>query len=177
MTSGVAKMTIAAHQDVGVGPVASQIGQQPNDDHGIFGSGRADTRTQGGRDQGMRRPLENEEWQIAMILIVMIIERQLLLAMRGIIRVVKIEHNSGRGLRVAGDAMIDQGGRKTIEVFAVYLVFQPRERGRTSQVVLGVQRGAFDPQLEHGVVAEMLGVIGVCIPRGDLIDTLGQQVP
>jgi hypothetical protein len=42
---------------------------------------------------------------------------------------------------------------------------------------VSTRRWAFAPELEHGVVAEMLGVIGVCIPRGDLINALGQQVP
>jgi len=38
-------MTIAADQDVGVGPVAPEIRQQPDQDHGIFGPRRAGART------------------------------------------------------------------------------------------------------------------------------------
>jgi hypothetical protein len=82
---GGSKMTIAADQNMGVGPVAPQIRQQPDQDHGICGPGRAGTRTQVGRDEGMRRPFENKERQIAMVLIVMIIEGKLLLAMGGVI--------------------------------------------------------------------------------------------
>ena len=103
------KMTIAADQNVGVGPVAPQIRQQPDHDPGIFGPRRAGARTQVGHDQGMRRPFENEEWQIAMALIVMIIERQLLLAIRWIIRMVEIKDNSCRRLNIAGDKVIHQG--------------------------------------------------------------------
>src|SRR5262249_23700581 len=58
---GSRKMTIAADQYVGGGPVAPEIRQEPDQDHGIFGSRRANTRTQGGQDEGMRRPLKNEE--------------------------------------------------------------------------------------------------------------------
>ena len=63
---GGGTMTIAADEDVGMGPVAPQIGQQPHQDHGIFGARRARARTQVGRDEGMRCPFENAEQQIAM---------------------------------------------------------------------------------------------------------------
>ena len=46
-----------------------------------------------------------------MVLIVMIIERELLLAIRRIIRVVEIQDNGGRGLSVAGNKVIHQGSR------------------------------------------------------------------
>ena len=68
------KMTIAPHQDVRVWPVASQIRQQPDQDHGIFGPGRGGARTQRGGDQGRRNPFKNAEWQIAMVLLVMMID-------------------------------------------------------------------------------------------------------
>ena len=98
-----------------------------------------------------------------MVLIVMIIEGKLLLAMGGIIGVIEIEHNGRRGLGVAGNKMIDQGGRETIEVLAVDLVFKPREGGRTGQVVLWVQGTPFEPQFEHRVMAETVGIIPVRI--------------
>src|SRR5256885_1642187 len=66
------KMTIATDQDVRVGPVASQIRQQADQDHGIFGPGGTGARAQVGGDQGMRGALENEEREIAIVLIVMI---------------------------------------------------------------------------------------------------------
>jgi hypothetical protein len=56
-------------------------------------------------------------------------------------------------------------------------VFQPRERGRTRQVVLRVQGASLDPEFEHGVMAETIGVIGVRVTRGDLINALSQKVP
>ena len=58
---GGGTMPIAADEEVGLGPVAPQIGQQPDQEHGIFGSRRARARTQGGCDQRMRRPFKNEE--------------------------------------------------------------------------------------------------------------------
>jgi hypothetical protein len=125
------KMTIAADQDMGVGPVAPQIRQQPDQDHGIFGPARAGARTQVRRDEGMRCPFDNEERQIAMVLIVMIIERKLLLAIGRVIGVIQVEHNGGRGLGIAGTEVVYQGARKPIEVFAVHLGLQPGARRGT----------------------------------------------
>ena len=119
---GGSKMTIAAHQNMGVGPVAPEIRQQPDQDHGIFGPRRAGARTEGGRDQGMRRPFEHKERQRAMVLRVMIRERELLLAIRRIIRVVQIQDDGGGGRSVAGDEVVHQGACEAIEVLAVDVV-------------------------------------------------------
>jgi len=62
-----------------------------------------------------------------MVLIVMIIERELLLAIRRIIRVVQIQDNGGGGLSVAGDEVVHQGVCEAIEVFAVDVVLETRK--------------------------------------------------
>ena len=62
-----------------------------------------------------------------MVLIVMIIERELLLAIRRIIRVVQIQDNGGGGGRIAGDEVVHQGVCEAIEVLAVDLVLETRE--------------------------------------------------
>ena len=167
------KMTIATDQNRGVRPMVSQIRQQPDQDHGIFGASRASPWPQVGRDEGVRGPFENEKRQITMVLIVMIIERKLLLAMRGIVGVVDIEDNGGGRLGVAGDAVVHQGPCEPIEVFAVHLMLQPGEGGSTREVVLGLHGTPLYPQFEHRVMAEMIGVIRIGISRGDLIHALG----
>ena len=58
---GGGKMTIAADQNMGVGPMVAQIRQQPDQDHGIFGSSWARPWPQVGRDEGMRGPFENAQ--------------------------------------------------------------------------------------------------------------------
>jgi hypothetical protein len=40
-----------------------------------------------------------------------------------------------------------------------------------------VQGRPLHTELKQGVVPETIGVIGVRIPRGELIDTLGSEVP
>jgi hypothetical protein len=79
----------------------------------------------------MRRPFENEEREIAMVLIVMIIERELLLAIRWVIGVVQVQDNGGGGLGVAGDEVVHQGPCDTIDVGTVHLMLQTGEGGST----------------------------------------------
>jgi hypothetical protein len=117
------EMTVTTDQDVGMGPVATQIRQQAHQDHGIFGPGGAGPRPQIGGHQRLGSAFENEQWQVAMVPIVMVIKGKLLLPMRGIIGMVHIEHNSLRRLGVTRNKVVDQGPCETIEVFAVYLVF------------------------------------------------------
>jgi hypothetical protein len=79
----------------------------------------------------MRRPFKNEERQIAMVLIVIIMERKLLLAIGGVIGMIKIKHNGGWGLCVTGEEMVHKSLTQPIEVFAVDMVLQTRERRGT----------------------------------------------
>jgi hypothetical protein len=40
----------------------------------------------------------------------------------------------------------------------------------------GLQGLPLDTELEQGVVPEAIGIIAVRIPRGNLVDTLGEEV-
>ena len=53
--------TSATAEEGGMGPVAPQRGQQPEHEHGLFGSRRARARTQVGCDQRRRCPCKNAE--------------------------------------------------------------------------------------------------------------------
>ena len=161
---------------MGLGPVAPQIGQEPDQDHGVLCAGGTRPRTEGGGHQRVRGPFENEQRQVAIAPVVMVIEREFLLAMRRVIGVIEVEPNGGGRLRVAGDEVIDQGLREPVEVLAVDAVFQRRKGGSTRQVLLWLQGRPLNAQLKHGVVPETIGIIAVGIPGGDLIDTLGQEV-
>src|SRR5207244_8316989 len=90
-------------------------------------------------DQRMRRSLKDKEGQITIALVVMVIEGEFLLAMRGVIGVIEVQHDGRGGLCVAGNKVVHEGRGETIEVLAVHLVLQPRERGSTGQVVRGLQ--------------------------------------
>ena len=62
------------------------------------------------------------------------------------------------------------------EVGLFHLVLQTRERGGTGSILGRIQGPPLHPELEYGVMAETIGVIGVRIPRSDLIDALGEEV-
>jgi hypothetical protein len=168
---GGGNMTIAADEAVGMGPVAPQRRQQPHQEHGIFGASRARARTQGGHDEGRRGPCENEERQIAMVLRVRILERNLLLALGGVSGVIEVEHHRGGGLCVTGHKVRYKGLGKPREILALDVVLQARDRRRTRQIVGRIQGRPLHPKFAQGVTAETLGVIGVCIPRSDWLDT------
>src|SRR5262249_22896176 len=130
------EMTVSANEDMGPWPVAPQIGQESDQDHCVFRAGRTRPRTEAGGHQRVRGPLENEQREIAIVLVVMVIERKFLLAMRRVIGVIEVKHNSGWGLWVDRDEMIDQRLRAPVEVLAVDAVCKPRKGRRTRQVLL-----------------------------------------
>jgi hypothetical protein len=57
----------------------------------------------------MGRTFENEQGQIAMTLIMMVIEGQFLLPMRWVLGVIEVQDNGGGGLGVAGQEVIHEG--------------------------------------------------------------------
>jgi hypothetical protein len=108
-------------------------------------------------------PCKNEAWQIAMVLIVMIIAGTLWLTLRRIIGVVHLEAKGGRGLRIAGNAVVHQGARQTREVCAVPLVLQPGARRGTRSVGRRLHGTPLHPECEPGGMAERMGVMRVRI--------------
>ena len=170
-------MTVATDEDRGPGPVPPPHSEETHQDHGVFSPRGARARAQTGGHQGVGGPLENEERQRAITPIVVVIERECLLPMGLVIGVIEVEHNGGRWLGGAGDAVVDQGVGEAVEVLAVDAVFQTCKGGGTRPILRRVQGRPLHTALEHGVVPETLGIMAVRIPGGDLIETLGQEVP
>ena len=67
------------------------------------------------------------------MLIVMVVEREFLLSMGWIVRVIEVEHDGRRRLRVAGDEVRHQRLGEPIEVLPVHAVFKSRGRLAHSQ--------------------------------------------
>ena len=150
------KRTVATDKDRGVGPVATQRGQQAHQDHGIFGSRGAGTRPQGGGDECMGGAFHKEQRQAIMILIVLAIKGELLLPIRGIIGMVPIKgHRLGR-CWVTRNQVVDQSPRETIQVFTVSLVFQTGEGRRAGSVLRGVPGRPLEPSLKGGARRRLL---------------------
>jgi hypothetical protein len=107
----------------------------------------------------------------------MVIEGKLLLAMGGVIGVIEVKHNGPGRLWVAGKKVVDQRACESVEILAVDTVFQTGKGWGTRQVLCGLQRGPLHAELQQGVVPETIGIIAIRIPRSDLVDTLGQELP
>jgi len=55
------EMTVAADEDMGLRPVAPQIGQETRQDHRILRAGRPGSRPEAGGHQGVGGPFKNEQ--------------------------------------------------------------------------------------------------------------------
>ena len=141
-------MTVPTDEDMGPWPVPPQRGEEPDQDHGVFGAGGALARAEAGGHQGMGGAFENEQGQIAIAPIVVVIEGEFLLAMGRVIGVIEVKHNGGGRLGVAGDEVVDQRVGEPVEVLAVDAVFQPRKGGGTRQVLGGLQGRPLHAELE-----------------------------
>ena len=106
-----------------------------------------------------------------------VVEAQLLLAVCAVFGMVHIQYNRLRWCGVAGDELIDEGLSYPIDILGRGRIFQPGKRGPTGQIVIRIQGALVEPQLEHRVRAQRIGVIGILIRASDLEDALGQQVP
>jgi hypothetical protein len=173
---GGREVTIPSDEDMGVGPVAAQIRQQPDQEHRILPPGGPLARSETRGDQGMGGAFKNEQGQVAIALVVMIVEGQFLLAMRRVFRVIEVEDNGGRGLGVTRNEVVHERPGEAVEVGAGHAVFEPGEGRGTRQVLGGVERDTLEAQLEHWVVPQTIGIIPIRIPRGNLINARREKV-
>src|SRR5215831_4901279 len=68
------EMAVAADQDMSLWPMATQKGQEPDQDHRILRTGGPCARAQAGRYQRTGESFKDQKRQIAIVLIIMIIE-------------------------------------------------------------------------------------------------------
>jgi len=169
-------MAVAADPDRGLGPVATQNGQEPDQDHRLLRTGGPCARAKAGGHPRAGEPCKDQERQIAIVLVIMIIERELLLSVGRIVCMIEVEHDGRRRLRVAGDAVGAQRPGEPIEVLTIHTVCKPREGWRTRQVLLGSQGRTLTPQLKQWIATAAVGSMAVGIAGGNVIATLGQEV-
>jgi hypothetical protein len=158
-------------------PVGTQRGQEPWHEHRLFCAAGTGPRAEGGRAQGVRGPCKNVAWKRAVVLRVRRIAGPLLRARRRRIGVVDLQDHGGRRLGLAGDAGSHQSARKTLAVLTVSGVCQTGARGGTRAGMRRSQGGPLHPACASGVPTEVLGVMRVCIPGGEVRQTLGHKAP
>jgi hypothetical protein len=174
---GGPEMTIAADQEMGEGPVAPEMGEEPDQDPRIFRAGGTLPGPEAGGHQSVRGAFEHAQRQSAMALGVMVREGQCLLPMGRVLRGIEVEDNGGGGLGRARNAVSDERLRETGAVGAGHAVFEPRAGRGTGQVLRGIERAPLHAQCNHRIVPETLGIIAVGIARGELRDPLGEHIP
>lgn len=122
---GCGDMAVAAHQERGLGPVATEGRQETGHNHGVLRAGRPRARAEGRHDQRLGGPCTHAERQRTMVLSVMRRERPFLLPLRRVVGMIHVKDNGGRGCRVPGDAVVHQGLGEPRAVCAVHTVLEP----------------------------------------------------
>ena len=85
--------------------------------------------------------------------VMMIVQSEFLLAMRGIVGVIKIQRDAEGRFAVTGNELLDQCGRYPVDVTRAYRAFQTGVRRATGQCIAAIQRRASRCQFEHRVIA------------------------
>ena len=171
----VGKMSVTTQQDAGLGPVLAQPLEHPLEDHRVLCPLRAFAGAQGCGDELARQALEQKQRQVAVTLVMMIVKRQLLLAMGLVFGMIHVEHDHLWRFGVAGDKLFHKGLGQAVKVAIVGGIFQAREGRSAGQILLSLKRLALGAELEHRVTAQGVGVVGIGIAASDLEDPLGQQ--
>ena len=170
------EVTIATHEDVGIRPVAPEVRQQPHQDHRIFQARRPLPRSEAGGHQGVGGAFKDKQRQVAMTLIVVIIEGAFLLAMRGVLRVIEVKDNRHWRLGVTRNEMVPQTRASDGRDRGASRYVSRREKVGAGEVLGRLPGDPLYTELKHGVVPKAIGIVAVGIPAGDLIDTLGEEV-
>jgi hypothetical protein len=109
--------------------------------------------------------VEHHDRRKAMPVVVGIEHAQLLLAMGGIEVVVDVEHDPSWHLAEAVAVEIDHAVAHAQQATPVRQGLQPRDRRLRAQ--WSARRQAPHRQLEHGIVAQNIGIVAVLIAGGD----------
>mgnify|MGYP000008734015 CR=1 FL=1 len=170
-----AEVTISAQKERHRRPGLAQIGHHPLENQGDLFPRRTHPGTQNRGDQLTALPFVDMQRHETTFPIIRIEQRALLRAMGGIIRVIYIQDKRfGRRL-VGGDKAIGQRLRHAIQMTARHPVLQPTHRRLTGQIVPR-QRRPLTPHLESRIAAQIITIVGILIPLGDLKHPLTQQI-
>jgi hypothetical protein len=170
-------LTSAADQARGRGPMAPARGEEAAHAHRLCRARRPLPRSKEGGQPGGRGPCQTQPRQLAITLGGMVREGQFRLALGRGFRLSAVPDKRGRGLGRAGHAVVDARLGTPVEVRAGHLRCEPG-KGRSTRHVLGrIERYAFHTQRKHGSIPAAVRIIAVRIAGGNVVDTLGAEVP
>ena len=168
-------MTVAAQSDRGVGPALLDTPVQPADMASDLGARRRLTGAQQHRHRPTGCGVVDMEGQEAALPIMAIPERELLAAVDDIDRLVDVERHRHRRDRVAGAVKIDHDVHHPHQ-FARCRGILPAAHRRLAGETDGAAGQLARRQLEAGIVAQRIKVIGILIAAGDRQDPRLQDV-
>lgn len=169
-----AEVAVAPDDDFGVLPALAQAGDQPDEQPGNVDGLVAAPRTQHGQYELAAQPLENEQRHVAILVVVIVEQGELLTAVGVRVGVVAVEDDGLRGLLVGGDEMLNEHFADVPQLF--------RRQGvlHTAHGRLGCQcRGlgvASGEQFHHLVIAQGVAVVGILVPAGYLRHALEEHL-
>ena len=125
------------------------------------------------------RPHKSQHRQVAPGVVMPVEQRQLLLAMRGIVGGVQIEgdapHRSMQGPRVPLQHAVGQRFAHPVQFLAIHGVFKPRQRRLRSQIP-SLDGIASQQQFVNRIARQTVRIIGIRIAAGNAVHPLPQQL-
>ena len=159
-------MAVAPHQDIDVRPMPADAGDDVAQDLGHLLARGALAGPQQRQDRLAREAVEDVDRLEAGAVIVRVEERELLLAVHGIVGVVDVQHDALRRSREAAAVEIDLAEPYARERTPVGQVLQPRQRRLAHQI--GAALGcAADGDLQGRIGTQHVHVIAVLVSGCD----------
>ena len=176
---GPAIVAVAADGDPGRGPVAADRPDETAQMAAHLLARRCLARPQDHRDRAGRGRVVDVDRQKAALVVMGVEQRQLLTAVDDIERVVDVEHHRRRRRGIAGTVELDQDPAEPQQIAQARRVL-PARHGRLAHQVGTALGQAPAGELERGVGAQTVEIVGVRVAAGDGEDAreqdLGQRV-
>ena len=163
---GTGIVAIATPADAGLGPMPTDVAGHVPDDGTDFGPARRLAFAQDDGDRLAGTGFVYVDRQEAALVIMCIEERELLVPMDPVERVVDVECDRGGRARPTRAEQIDHGGHHPRDLDLRWRVLQPRH-GRLRAQRIAALRQPSHGQLEHRIAAQRVAVVRVLIARRD----------
>ena len=167
-------MTITTKENLHLGPSVPDMGNHPLQDRYDLFSIRPLTRAKDGRDQFPTFSFVDVKGQIAGLIIVAIEHGQLLMAVGGIVRGIRIKNNGLRRTIIGIKETVQKGLGYPIQVRSGDRVLQPGHRRLTGQSIPR-DRQPLTGRFQDRIMPELIAIIGILIATGNLKNPLPQQ--
>jgi len=168
-------MAVAAHGQVRVGPMQANTADQAAQVATDLRPGRRLAWPQQHRHRSARRGVVDMDRQKAALAIMAVEQGKLLMPVHDIRRVVDVEGDSGGRPDIAGTVEVDHGVGHAHHLAPGRRVLPTRHRRLRAQVTAAV-RQAVAGQLEGGIGAQMVEIVGIFVAAGDGEDARAQDV-